>query len=212
MSNMSTYRTKAAIAAQVIIIIVIYIVVFAINKVPFKLNWDAIRLVPSVVSIYAVLLLLFIKWFWRLSIFKHWLVLIPDLQGTWKGELRTTWRYENTQREPDPIEVYLVIKQNLYAMHITMYTKESASYSQAAATNINEESGIKSLHYIYSNQPKTDYRDRSQIHYGAANLLISLKPQSKIEGDYWTDRHSTGSMTLYFQSKELIDTFPNSNI
>jgi hypothetical protein len=151
--------------------------------------------------------LIFIKWLWRVPLFRGWLIDVPDLQGTWKGTLETTWIDPQTNKTPAPIEAYLVIRQTLRDIHITMYTKESTSHSEATGICMEEDKGIRLLSYSYSNIPKATVRERSQIHYGAIRLRISIHPELKLEGEYWTDRKSTGHVEFSYIGRKLIEQF-----
>jgi hypothetical protein len=207
---MSSLRAQFAVGLQLFTFIIIWSILILVNEIPLRIDWDAIKLLPSVVSIYAILYLLFIKWLWRLSIFKNWLVIISDLQGTWKGEISTTWKYPETGSSLAPIQAYLVIRQTLRNAYITMYTVESVSHSDAAAVYIDEDRGIKLLSYSYSNVPRADVRDGSAIHYGSARLRIIKAPRFHLEGDYWTDRKSMGHMKFEFLQRRLVDEFLGS--
>jgi hypothetical protein len=43
-------------------------------------------------------------------------------------------------------------------------------------------------------------RDRSTIHDGASILRIISEPQRALEGEYWTNRRTTGELSLSFKS------------
>jgi len=101
-----------------------------------------------------------------------------------------------------------VIRQTLRTTNITMFTEESTSESDAAALCIDEEVGKQILSYSYSNVPKSTVRNRSEIHYGSARLRISLRSEKILEGEYWTDRKSTGHMKLTYYNKTKIERFP----
>jgi hypothetical protein len=201
-------RTHFAIAFQLGTFVIIWTLLMIVNRASLIIDWDTIRLLPSVVSIYAVLYFVFVKWLWRSSLFRNWLVIVPDLQGTWRGQLVTTWIKAGTNKLPDPTITYVVIRQTLRHIHVSMFTDESASNSDAAAVVVDKERGIKLLSYSYSNVPKAGVRDHSEIHYGSARLRITTKPKLLLEGDYWTDRKSTGHMTLHFVSRDLIEGYP----
>jgi len=205
---MNNYRTKSAIAVQVVTIILICFLVAVISKVSLGINWDTVKLLPSVISIYTALHLIFVRWLWRKSWFSGWFVIIPDLQGTWRGQIRSCWSKENDSQESTTVEAYLVIRQTLRTIKVRVFTAESTSISRSAAIHIDEENGLKSLDYSYFNKPGTDFRDRSELHFGAASIEISLKPERTLKGDYWADRRTRGSMDFEFASSDLVERFP----
>ena len=51
-------------------------------------------------------------------------VLFPDLNGTWKGTLQTTWKDEHGVT-PGPIESTIWVRQSLFTIHVQQRTKES---------------------------------------------------------------------------------------
>jgi hypothetical protein len=108
--------------------------------------------------------------------------------------------------------MFLVIRQTFLAVHITMFTKESVSQSDAATICLDEVRGSRVLSYSYANVPNAAVRERSQIHYGAARLRIVLKPTRMLEGEYWTDRKSTGHMSLEFLGRNLVEGFPKKHV
>ena len=90
-----------------------------------------------------------------------------------------------------------------------MFTKESESYSRAA--QITMEDGAISLSYNYTNRSKATIRTRSPIHDGAAHLRIVTIPSRMLEVEYWTSRCTTGQMKLTFSSRQLLESFPDTD-
>jgi hypothetical protein len=45
------------------------------------------------------------------------------------------------------------------------------------------------------------------MHDGAAILKIVERPERVLEGQYWTDRKTTGDIQVLFKSKSLTDRF-----
>jgi hypothetical protein len=170
------------------------------------INWEAVKKLPDAVTIYVVTSFVFTKWLWRLKVFSGWLVPFPDLQGTWKGELQSTWKDANGQRIPS-IPVTLVIRQSFSSVSCTVFTEESESYSSAAQITRDEESGAIRLDYNYANRPKATIRERSAIHDGAARLRVVTVPSFRLEGEYWTSRCTAGDIVLSFQGRELAESY-----
>lgn len=177
---------------------------------PLSINWEAIRKLPDVVTIFVVISFAFTKWWWRSRWFKGWLVKFPDLQGTWEGELQSTWKKPNTDEAIAPLRMILVIRQTFSSISCTMFTKESESYSRAAQISVEEETGSITLSYNYTNRSKATIRHRSPIHDGAAHLKIVTVPSRMLEGEYWTGRCTTGQMKLHFASRQLMESFPDT--
>jgi len=204
---MKNVRQEIWIWVQVLTFVAVWVFVLKITNTELKINVEALRTLPEVVFFYAILYQIFKKWGWRLPFLQGWLVPFPDLQGTWQGTLQTTWKDPNTGQTPSPISMILVIRQSFESISCVLYTKESPSYSNTASLTEDDSSGIKKISYIYTSKPNVMVRDKNAMHDGAAILNIVSKPKKSLEGEYWTSRETTGSMSLYFQSKELAENF-----
>ena len=167
----------------------------------------ALKLIPTAITIYAFIGVIFVKWIWRWPIFQGWLIKIPDLQGTWRGELKSDWINPETHQPIPPIPVILVIRQTFSNINCTLMTKESSSYSTTASINAAVNGEELYLTYNYTNRPKATLRDRSAIHDGAAILKIIKQPERTLEGEYWTSRKTRGDITLKFKSLSLAENF-----
>lgn len=168
----------------------------------------AIKKLPMVITIDTLLWFLFVKKGWKLKIFQNTLVPFPDLTGTWKGTILSTWNDPSTGQSPTPIEAYLAIHQSFLHIRCEVFTKEMTSHSYAAEFLIDSETSAKKLTYNYTSVPRATLRDRSAVHDGTALLEIVDRPRRTLKGEYWTNRKTTGEMNLAFVSKDLIQDFP----
>lgn len=205
---MKNIRREVVIWVNLLTIIVSWLLLIFLSTGEIKISVEAFKLLPEVVTIYTVLYLIFVTWMWRLPFLQGWLILFPDLQGTWQGTLQTTWQNPETGKVPPPIPAILVIKQSFDAISCVMYTQESISYSDAALLSQEDDSGLKKLSYVYSNTPGLPSRNRSPIHDGAAILRIITTPGRALQGEYWTNRKTTGELTLTFRTRNLLENFP----
>jgi hypothetical protein len=203
---MKNIKQEALLWVQLLAFVAIWSGVLYLSGTGLSINWEAVKKIPDAVTVYVVLAFVFTKWLWRLPVFRGWLVPFPDLQGTWHGELKSTWKDTNGTTI-DPIPATLVIRQTFSSVSCALFTAESESYSAAAQISQDEESGALYLNYNYSNRPKATIRNRSAIHDGAARLRIVENPERSLEGEYWTGRCTVGDMSFRFRSKELLDTF-----
>jgi len=203
---MKNIRKEILVWIQLVSFVAIWAAVLFFSRTSLKIEWEAIKKLPDVVTIYVLLVLIFTNWAWRLPIFKGWLVPFPDLQGTWKGTLQSTWIDPATSQKIQPKDVMLVIKQTFSNISCVMYTDESNSFSNTAQINQDDDSGIFRLSYNYTNRSKANVRDRSVIHDGAAILKVITEPEKSLEGEYWTSRKTTGDISVKFISKKLSQT------
>src|SRR5690348_17596491 len=108
--------------------VVIWVAVLFTSGVKLSINWEAVRKLPEVVTIYVILSFVFTTWLWRLRLFQGWLVPYPDIQGTWAGTLQSTWEDPSTGQPKPPFPILIVIKQSFSCVSCAMYTRESTSY------------------------------------------------------------------------------------
>lgn len=210
MNDMKNIKDEALIWGQLISFVGIWSIILFITNTPLKIDWNAANKLPDVVTIYSILLLIFTKWGWRIPQLQGWIVPFPDLEGTWEGTLQTTWIDPKTNKIPPPIPLVLVVRQTFDSINCVMYTKESSSYSTTANFIKDDDSGIKRLSYVYTNRPDAAIRDRSAVHDGAAILEIASKPKRRLKGEYWTNRKTSGSISLTFKTRELLEGFPET--
>jgi hypothetical protein len=146
----------------------------------------------ATISINVVLWTLFIKWAWKWKIFYPWLVPFPNLSGEWDGKLKPNWKEQSL--EPILAEIY--ITQTFFNVQVKIKTNESRSHSIGASFDIEKDRGLEQLIYSYTNTPKPSVRDRSEIHYGSTLLTFEGFKVSEMEGQYWTDRETTGEIKM----------------
>lgn len=170
--------------------------------------FDFMRPIPKVVTADLFLAAFFMKWGWRWKWLQGWLVPFPDLNGTWQGQIQTSWK-DAQDETPGPIPVILTINQTFGWISCVMRTAEMESHSSVEGFCIDKERQIRQLCYTYTSKPKTSLRDRSTPHDGTMLFNIIGKPVDKLEGEYWTQRQTTGTVTLTFRTKELLDEIPN---
>lgn len=205
--NVKNIKHEISVWVQLITFILLWVGILFVSKTGFVINWESLKKLPEVVTAYLVLHVVFTRWAWRWRVFQGWLVPYPDLQGTWQGELQTTWRDPSSGQIPGPIAVTICIRQTFSSLSVVMFTAESMSYSTAASLSEADDSSLKRLSYTYTNTPRVGVRDRSIVHDGAAVLRIINRPERVLEGEYWTNRKSTGDLRLHYKSAELAQAF-----
>lgn len=109
----------------------------------------------------------------------------PRLYKNYEGLFNSN--YDNESRK-----THILIKQNLFQTQVFYKTEQTESNS--ITSEILCENGHYYLYYTYRSEPKASVRGINDIHYGSVKLRID---NNKIlEGNYWTDRETTGQMTL----------------
>lgn len=168
---------------------------------------DFMRPIPKVVTADLILVAVFMKWLWRWKLLQGWLVPFPDLNGTWQGNIQTNWK-DAEGKTPGPIAAILTIKQTFGRTSCVMRTGEMESHSYLADFCIDKEAQVRRLCYSYTSRPKSALRNRSTPHDGTMLFNIIGNPVRKLEGEYWTQRQTIGTVTLSFRAKELLDELP----
>ena len=205
---MEKINNTVKIHVQIITFLIIWGVILLVSKTYTSIDlWSALRQIPQAISLYAITGIIFTKWLWRLPMLQGWLIKVPNLQGTWKGELKSDWVNPETGKGVDQIPIILVVRQTFSSIKCTLMTEESISYSTTADINVIPNSEDLYLIYSYTNRPKATIRDRSPIHDGASILKIIRKPEMRLEGEYWTSRKTRGDMSLKLESLNLVEKF-----
>ncbi len=201
---------KIAATILAILGVAVWLVVLAFRGISVPFTWEALKAIPEAAGYVGTVALIFAKWAWKIPIFQGWLVLVPNLNGTWKGKMRSLWIDPQTGATTPPFDAYLVIRQSLLGISCILLTHESRSISRAATVLIDDDHQLKALEFTYSNSPRVTVQFRSMAHDGASLLDIISKPKRKLIGKYWTDRvpvATKGEMDFSFHSKKFRETF-----
>jgi hypothetical protein len=142
----------------------------------------------------------FDRWAWRWPLVDG-LVRRPNLHGTWKCDLRSS--YEG--RAGEVIESYLVIDQTYTRICVRMLFDRSRSISLSG--DLVEEGGRCVLYYVFRSEKSALEPASNPPARGAADLKVSRKPSLALEGDYWMELGTKGTLATVGRSKTLYDDF-----
>jgi SMODS-associating 2TM, beta-strand rich effector domain len=121
----------------------------------------------------------------------------PDLNGTWGGELLSTWKNPEKGQGIAPIPVEICIRQGLFSTSIKLQTGESTSYSTRCLLEADGDAGRFRVWYSYDNTPRAEYRHRSARHEGVAWLEMDIDAgRERLIGCYYTDRKTSGDIDV----------------
>jgi hypothetical protein len=168
---------------------------------------DLLRLVPVVATADGIAYFIFATWIWRWRPLHGWLVPYPDLNGTWQGVIQSTWKDAEGRPIP-PIPAILAIKQSFSRVSCVMRTAEMVSHSYLEGFDVDPASQVRRLCYSYTSRPSAALRERSTPHDGTILLNIIGTPASRLEGEYWTQRQTSGTANFRFLTKRLLDELP----
>ena len=228
--------TRTHISAFVGLTIFAWLFVLWVEGQPV-LTLKFVRPFGTVVGVIAGISIVFNKWAWAWPCVQGWFVKRPDLRGTWQVLLKSEWINPDTGKGIDPIVGYIVIRQTLMHISVRQMTKESKSHSVSSGiTKEADEISRLSVVYRNEPDINLQ-GERSDIHYGAFWLeamgnspqdsvgktnptpskweqfkhfcLIPFHHQgpSKLEGHYWTDRKTRGTMELTDRVRPYLESY-----
>ncbi|MEM7492646.1 MAG: hypothetical protein AAF296_04645 [Pseudomonadota bacterium] len=169
-----------------------------------ELSWELLAPFGVTVSVVTLSAVVFVNWIWKQRFLRNWLVQKPDLTGTWKCKLISNFKIDGERVEKD---VYVVIRQTLVSFNFYLYSDEAISAS-IAENLTSDRGGLFSLAVMYRNTPSVELRgERSEIHYGSALFTDISYDAGTVEGHYWTDRNTNGSLKFLERKDELVEGF-----
>lgn len=204
---MRNLNTKPFIGLLAVLSVVVLVVAAALQGFELKSFWALARVVPTVITIDWLAYLAFTRWAWRWSFWRGWLVPFPDLNGTWEGHINSKWKGPQGEIAA-PIPAILTVRQRFNHISCVMRTGEMTSYSYVEGFCIEPDNQVRRLAYSYSSKPNLDVRHRSPLHDGTMLLDLIGDPVRKLQGEYWTQRGTVGTVTLRLKSRERLDEMP----
>lgn len=206
---MKNINLKNSLYIVLIFSIIVFFILVEVNNIKEITLWGAIKLVSTVVSIDLLFISTFSAFFWKYKIFRGWLVLFPNLNGTWKGFIQTTWVDPISKERPGPIPAILTIHQTFISISCVMRTSEMKSQSIIGDFSLDKDNQVKRLIYSYDSKPIEKVKERSPEHCGTMMFdIIEGKQKIKLIGVYWTGRKTTGDIEMDFWKKEKLEEFP----
>ncbi len=123
--------------------------------------------------------------------------MFPDLNGTWKGTLTSTWVDPTTGSSKPPIATEIIIRQGLFSTSVSLETQESVSHSTRSFLEPFRDSGRYRIWYSYNNDPQAQFLHRSSPHEGVAFLECEFDADpDRLTGRYYTARRTTGDIDV----------------
>lgn len=149
---------------------------------------------PSVIGVYALIYQVFDRWLWRTAaVQRSGLTEVPDLSGTYDGELIST--FKDSSGNNVVIDISLVIQQTWTNMSVEMAVTSGTSTSRSisAVGSISQDGTAARLIYLYQNKVNPGLADDDMHdHEGAADLRI--KRDGTLEGSYFNSRSRSGTI------------------
>ena len=179
-----------------------------------RVTWDHLAPFTTVVGVLVVLSLIVENYLWKKSWLQKWFVSMPDISGTWKVVIQSDWIDPETKETVPPINCFMGVKQSMSKLQMHLMTPESESWFIAYSIASAQSGRGYQIAAVYTNKPSVNLRnDRSSMHLGA--LVIETHGESEmlpdnIDGEYWTDRKTTGTIVLSDRNKKLYTRFDDA--
>jgi len=181
-------------------IIVLAAVVWGISLIFFgvDLSWDYAKPFSATVLIVTGILTAFdrILWRWWPCRLFHG---VPDISGKWTAELLSSYSQPGG-RENVAIAGTATITQTFSSFSIRLVTGPETAPNKSfmlAGRLIRHSDGAYEAIGVYQSDPSIHARgSETEIHYGAFRYSIDGAPPREMNGHYWTDRNTNGSIQL----------------
>lgn len=210
---MNDRKTRLYVGTFLALCVLLWAGVLYLRGVPIALEhlWPFTVVLGTVTALVG----LFSRYLWSLRPLHGWFVERPDLRGTWRGELLSDWEDPQTKSRRPPIICYVGATQSLFRLNLHLMTAESASDFIAHTIRALRGSTSYEVIGVYQNTPDVHLRqERSPIHFGTLRLethgTSRSRPQ-RLEGEYWTDRKTLGTMKLFWCTRELHTRFADAD-
>jgi hypothetical protein len=164
---------------------------------------------PDTMMFYGLFYLFFDKVVWRWGWIRSiGITKIPDLSGTWKGQVVPSATMVGVVGTSTPTDITFSIRQSWTEMSIVGRTTQSSSHSLSGHMMVSDEC---SLSYDYLNEPSASAVATMHGHHGRADLLLENDGRS-LRGEYFSgrDRQSFGTIQLARLSKAAVAVTPKS--
>ena len=160
----------------------------------------------TAITVTSLFLYVYDRYLWHVGFFQRWVAQLPDLQGVWKVTIRSTKINNDTRKQIDSVLGYAQIDQTASSLSMRLFTEDSRS--RTIAYSIEEEQNQFRLSIVYENKPRMEERARDgTIHLGSAVYEFRGYRPSKVIGEYWTEKPSSGEIELSDRTRKEIDTY-----
>src|SRR5262249_13944042 len=124
---------------------------------------------------------------------------IPNFNGTWFGELKSSHDGNTT------VDSMLVVHQTWTKILLEFRTEKSLSFSRMASLNVSPGAS-EGLIYEYTNDPRSDAQETMHAHRGLCYLKIA-QGGKWLDGEHYTgrDRGTVGKMPLRLVARNHLD-------
>jgi len=128
----------------------------------------------------------------------------PNINGTWVGELESDWKDKNGNQIPNK-KIFVVIRQNFLRVNFSTFTDNFIGKSYSETFALNKTRGIKNVAYLY--RKETSVKGDNLNNEGATELRLIESRPNRLEGKYWSNIKTNGTLKFTFLSKKTVDSY-----
>lgn len=184
------------------ILFFVYLLFFSNNTLTFL---SLIRNVSMSTTFALIFHFLFKRFLWKVSWFpvQKLIVTVPNLHGTWEGQLQYTQKTSASEHK-ETKNVVAFIRQSFDSISVEVQSKTMKSKSSMAGILTDPGTNTQELCYTYLSQAYVDTLDNNPWHDGTAKLeILKDKNGFTLKGNYWTLRRTNGILFLKRISKKV---------
>lgn len=171
-----------------------------------ELTWEHAQPYSLTLAAITSCLWLFDRYIWRIWPIQK-VIRRPDLNGTWRVSLQSTYKHPGSAEPVDPVSGFAVVRQTFSSISIRLMTEQAESFLVASSFDIQTD-GTTYLYGAYQSDPSIHLRSGiSEIHYGSFRYKLIGRPPNQISGHYWTDRSTNGSISLIERKNAFFDSY-----
>ena len=168
--------------------------------------WEALRPFLTASTVSAIIVLAFEKYMWSWIIFRGWLSRTPNYRGVWKVRFLSSWVDPITNKLVGPLDGFAQIDQTATTICMRMYTSKARSKSIAHSIRLDQE--VFTIALVYENKPSIRLREtQSSMHLGSVTFQSRGYFPDVLNGEYWTERKTTGEIKLSERIEGEISSF-----
>ncbi len=168
--------------------------------------WSALKPFVSAITVAGLILGIYVHWAWRFWGVRAWIANTPDISGAWQMELQSEWKDPATGERKPLISGFAQVDQSANSFCLRLFTEEARSKS--IAYSFSEDQSVHDLSIVYENKPNIALRmNRSRFHQGAATFSVRGYYPDRVEGEYWTERETIGTLRLINRKRKAVNSF-----
>jgi len=199
---MKKEELKIIVSISIGLALILAILYLTYNELELNLE-NGIRSISLGITATTLFWTFYFSFGWKLPLLNK-IFYRPNLNGTWYGTLISDWEDENGNII-DPKDFFIVIRQSFLRIHFTTFTDNFVGISYSETFSLSKERGIKNVAYLF--RKDTSQNNNEILQEGATELRLIEALERKLEGKYWSNRKTNGTIKVKFINSIHVDSF-----